>query len=46
MGMLAIVNMILLLAGFLVRLRKQRRITTITQKLNLPVKQVTERQNN
>jgi len=44
MGMLAIVNMILLLVGFLVRLRKQKRITTITQKLDLPVNQVTEPQ--
>jgi hypothetical protein len=44
MGMLAIANMILLLLGFLVRLRKQKRIATITQKLDLPMKQIAEPQ--
>jgi len=43
MGMVAIANMLLLLLGFLMRLRKQKRIAgTIKQQLDLPVKQVTE----
>jgi len=44
MGMLAIINMLLLLLGFLMRLRKQKRITTIEQKLELPAKQFAKTQ--
>jgi hypothetical protein len=44
MAMLAIVNMLLLLIGFLMRLRKPTRITIIQQKLELPLKQFTNRQ--
>jgi hypothetical protein len=35
MLVLAIVNMLLLLLGFFVRLRKERRITTIKEKFEL-----------
>jgi len=42
--MLAIVNMILLLVGFLVRLRKEKRIPSFQRKLDLPAKQVAEPQ--